>query len=53
MPGMEYGLRIEGDETQEVSYPRRTIDGINRFVIPLSANSGVKQRSDYTLKKRM
>jgi len=35
--GMDHGLRIDGTETQEVYFPRRTIAGVNRFVIPLSA----------------
>lgn len=35
--GMDHGLRIDGAETKEVYFPRRTIRGVNRFVIPLSA----------------
>jgi hypothetical protein len=31
--GMDPGLRIEGDVTQEVCFPRRRIEGRNRFVI--------------------
>ena len=34
---MDHGLRIDGAGTKEVYFPRRTIAGANRFVIPLSA----------------
>jgi hypothetical protein len=33
----DHGLRIEGQETQEVYFPRRKIAGKNTFVIPLAA----------------
>ena len=32
---MDHGLRIEGERTQEVFYPQRTIEGSNGFRIPL------------------
>ncbi len=32
----DHGLRIEGDKTTEVYFPRREIEGTNSFVIPLS-----------------
>ena len=34
--GMDHGLKIEGPQTKEVFYPRRTIEGANTFVIPLA-----------------
>jgi hypothetical protein len=34
----EHGLRIKGDETEEVYYPLRKIKGKNTFVIPLSSS---------------
>ena len=33
---MDHGLRIEGEQTQEVFYPQRTIEGANTFTIPLA-----------------
>ena len=33
---MDHGLKIEGEQTQEVYFPRRTIEGANTFVIPLA-----------------
>ncbi len=32
----DHGLRIEGDKTTEVYFPRREIEGTNSFVIPLA-----------------
>ena len=32
----DHGLRIKGKTTEEVFFPRRTIEGQNTFVIPLS-----------------
>ena len=37
----DHGLRIEGDTTREVYFPRRTIEGRNSFVIPLAASVAV------------
>ncbi len=34
---MDHGLTIEGEQTQEVFYPQRKIEGVNSFVIPLAA----------------
>ncbi len=36
---MDHGLRIEGDTTTEVFFPRREIAGTNTFVIPLAAST--------------
>jgi hypothetical protein len=36
----DHGLAIDGDVTREVYFPRRTIRGANRFVIPLEAALG-------------
>ena len=33
---MDHALRIEGDQTQEVYFPQREIEGANSFVIPLA-----------------
>ncbi|MBM4086879.1 MAG: hypothetical protein FJ272_18990, partial [Planctomycetes bacterium] len=33
----DHGLRIEANQTQEVFFPRRKMDGKNTFVIPLAA----------------
>ena len=35
----DHGLRIDGDATREVYYPRRTIEGPNTFRIPLASPS--------------
>jgi hypothetical protein len=35
----DHGLRIEGNETREVYFPRRAIIGENPFVIPLAVHS--------------
>jgi hypothetical protein len=35
----DHGLKIEGNRTQEVYFPRRKIDGVNTFVVPLSAST--------------
>jgi len=32
-----HGLRIDGDRTEEVFFPRRKISGINTFTIPIAA----------------
>ncbi len=32
----DHGLRIEGDKTTEIYFPRREIEGSNSFVIPLA-----------------
>jgi hypothetical protein len=34
---MDHGLKVEGQQTQEVYYPQRTMKGANSFVIPLAA----------------
>jgi len=34
---MDHGLRLDGAKTKEVYFPRRTIAGVNRFVIPLTS----------------
>ncbi len=33
---MDHGLRIQGEQTQEVYFPRREIQGVNSFAIPLA-----------------
>ena len=39
----DHGLRIEGDATTELYFPRRTIEGQNRFVVPLAVSSVVSE----------
>ena len=34
----DHGLRISGDTTEEVYFPRRTMTGPNTFLIPLRAS---------------
>ncbi len=34
----DHGLRLEGGKTKEVYFPRREIEGVNTFVIPLAAS---------------
>ncbi len=34
---MDHGLKLDGEQTQEVFYPQRSIEGANSFVIPLAA----------------
>ncbi len=33
----DHGRRIDGDQTTEVYFPRRTIEGRNTFSIPLAS----------------
>ncbi len=35
----DHGLRVAGDTTEEVYFPRRTIEGANTFAIPLRASA--------------
>jgi hypothetical protein len=37
--GMDHGLHVEGSTTREVYVPRRTMEGANRFRIPLAASA--------------
>ena len=36
----DHGLRIDGDTTKEVYFPRRTLSGKNTFTIPLAGKKG-------------
>jgi hypothetical protein len=38
--GMDHGLRLEKNVTQEVYFPQRKFEGVNTFVIPLAVRSG-------------
>ena len=43
----DHGLRVAGSQTEEVFFPRRTMQGPNRFAIPLAASLLRRQgRSD-------
>jgi hypothetical protein len=39
----DHGLRIDGDTTEEVYFPQRTMEGANTFEIPLSASASVER----------
>ena len=36
----DHGLRIDQEQTEEVFFPQRTIEGENTFVIPLATATG-------------
>ncbi|MGM0494668.1 MAG: heparinase II/III domain-containing protein [Armatimonadota bacterium] len=39
----DHGLRIDGDTTEEVYFPQRTIEGTNEFTIPLRATRTLRR----------
>ena len=41
---MDHGLRIAGNKTQEIFFPQRQFEGLNRFMIHLSASSQNKNK---------
>lgn len=38
---MDHGLTMDGETTQEIYFPQRTIEGVNTFRIPLAASATI------------